>query len=240
MHSRPLFCFISIFSAVSALGADPSWFLDENLSSNTGFSSSPEYLSADLPSDLDFGTGLTTLSTDPYSTDISSNNDLLWNTDPDSSNNLFTLDSSLVVADCSLSENFPTIGKKSRRRRADGPNSCTSNGGVNSAVNSDVGNELDLPTKIFSPDGLDELDRAITGPQKPQNSDCVQITQGLLPIGVCSSGQIQDILVVDALTVAGIQFASLTLRHATICTFSPRISIPFLFFLFFFFFFSYA
>ena len=219
MHSRTLFCFTSIFSVVSALGPDSSWFLDEDLSSNTDFSSSPEYLSAALPSDLDFSTALTTPSMDPYSTDISSNNDLLWNTDLDSGSNLFTLDSPLVVADCSSSESFPIIGKKSRLRRANQPNSCTNDGTVNSGVS----NGLDLPIKLFSPDGLDELDRAITGPDKEQNSECVKITQGILPVGVCSTGRLEDTVVAGALTIAGIQFASLTFRNAVLCTFSPRV-----------------
>lgn len=211
---------------MSTLDSDTSWFLNEDLSSNTDYSSNPEYISAALPLDLDFGTGLTTPSTDPYSTEISSNNDdLLWNTDLNNNNNNLFTDNSLLLADCSSSaETFSLIGKKkSRLRRADTPTSCTNDGGVNNA-NTGVNNGLSLPIEIFSsPDGgLDALNRAVSGSNTEQNSDCVQITQGILPVGVCSTGRLQDTIVAGALSIEGVTFASITLRQVTICTFSPR------------------
>lgn len=220
MHCRPFFVLISILSAVSALAPDPSWFLNEDLSSNMDLSSSPEFLSAALPLDLDFGTDLTTPSADPYSTDISSKNDLSWDAGLDS-NNLFGSDSSLLVADCPSAESFPTIGK-SRIRRLDRPSVCN-----NDAVNNGASTKIDLPTELFSPGGLDQLDKAITGLDQPQNSPCFEITLGLLPVGVCSTAELLDTLVVGAISVRGIQFVSLTLRHVTFCTFSPRLFILF-------------
>lgn len=219
MHYCPLACLISFLSVVSALGSDPTWFLNEDPSLDTDLSLSPEFLSSALPLDLDFGTGLTTPSADPYSIDISSNDDLLWDTDFDSSN-LLNYDGPLLVADaCSSSESFPIIAK-SRLRRAEVPNSC-SNNGINSGAsngNSGTSNEINLPIKLFSPDGFDELNNLIGQTDQAENSQCFLYTQGLLPAGVCSSGQLQDQAAIDGISIRGIQFISLTLRHVTPCT----------------------
>ena len=211
MQYCPLVCLISFLSIVSAFDSDPTWFLDKDPSSDTDLSLSPEFLSSALPLDLDFGTDLTTPSANPYSTDISSNDNFPWDTDFDSSN-LLNYESPLLVADCSSSESFPSIGK-SRLRRVDAPNSCSDNG-----INSGASNGINLPIKLFSPDGLDELDKVIGQTDQAENGQCTLYTQGLLPAGVCSSGQLQDQAVIDAISIGGIQFISLTLRHVTPCT----------------------
>lgn len=211
MHSRPLFGLISLFSIVSALDSDPSWFLDGDFSSDTDLALSPGVLSAALPSDLDFGVDSTTPPVDSYSSDISSNNDLPWDTNLDS-NNVLNFDDPLLIADCSSSENIPSIGT-SRLRRRDGSASCVNNG-----VNKGTSGEINLPTVLFSSDALDALETKIMSTNREQNGNCLLYSQQVLPVGVCSSGRIQDISVTGAITIGGVQFAALSIRNPILGT----------------------
>lgn len=207
-----LFGWMSVLSIVSALDSDPTWFLDGDLSSDTDLSLNPGVLTSALPLNLDFGSDLITPSADSYSTDISSNDELPWDTELDDSSNLFNFDSPLLVADCSSSESFPTIGK-SRLRRADRPKTCN-----NGAVNSGASDEISLPTELFSPGGFNTLEQQITDLNEAENSQCVLLSLGALPAGVCSSGRIEDLSVTGGIFVNEVQLITSTLRHVTLCT----------------------
>lgn len=212
MRSHLIFSFISVLSIVSALDSDLTWPSNGDFSLDTDLSSNQETLSSALPLDPDFGIDLTTPPADSYLTDIPSS-DVPLDTNIDNSS-ILNFDSPLVVADCSSSERFPTIGK-SRLRRLDGSTSCSNN-----PISGDTGGEVTLPTDLFSSDtAIDALEKKVTGDNQERNADCITYTQGALPVGLCSTGLLPDVSVIGSFPINGVQFISLTLRHATFRTF---------------------
>lgn len=137
-------------------------------------------------------------------------------------------------------EDFPAaIGKKSRFRRRDGFNGIckTSNEVTTGSFSSSSGGrdgklpDLTVPKTLFtSPGAVLLLTADMTDNQK--NRYCHWFTEGLLPYGVCSSGEIADerMSITDALTLPPFgQFAIWTLTHGTLGMFLFTTSCIYLF-----------
>lgn len=147
----------------------------------------------------------------------------LW----DPANDDLGLDEPFQLAACSASSDLTLVGKKSRLRRGQKPQSCP-----NSA--SGVGNPADEPgdstdaddfaqliNNLLDPESIEMLLRAAAKPNE-ENLYCYLRTKGEYPIGVCSSADAGDVTSYSTIpaTPYNDAVATLTVSHCTLgmCT----------------------
>lgn len=137
-------------------------------------------------------------------------------------------DDTFEMAECETSKSLPVIGKKSRLRRLDDSRSCkipttTPPTGVDpplGGADDEPVKILDLMTRLNDPYFLMKYTAARQN--RDHNSYCYLFTEGILPWGVCSSGNPEDQLTInDQLHVVTIGFFNAyDLDHCTLGTFS--------------------
>jgi hypothetical protein len=104
------------------------------------------------------------------------------------------LDDSLELVDCSTSDYLPSIGRKSRVKRIDDPAMCKSSMIEPLTGSADDENAADIANFVENlkiPQNLEGLWLALGKPE--HNLSCFYYTSGLLPWGVCSSSQVENV-----------------------------------------------
>lgn len=214
----------------------------EDVSGFTTLPLDPTVSSSDPPGSLfDQPTSLFDVSTSPedsgfYLSDTSESlfeDDVNTQNDKGDLNSLFddtVLSDGFELADCSMSESPPAIGRKSRIRRLDGSGTCENPSTTPpTAVDEPSGSVSEKPVD------LQDLMRLLSSPlfmemsrrskkDKDNNQYCFLYTDGNLPWGVCSSGKPDDQRkVIRQLDISGFgSFDAYELDHCTLGTSAHR------------------
>ena len=224
MHSHVVLCMAQILPVLSASNVDISWpFYDDSLSPDPEFLldqidqiSSPVnqisslFDTSQLPDESIY-------ENQEYDFNLASNKDDGWA--ETSSWNDIPLEDSFDPPECSSSQILPAIGR-SRVKRLDEPGTCKDRPVASFPSSGNLGG-----VSSTSPDlsGLNELLPQTPGDvggfqeamgDEDQNTFCVLYTNFVLPVGVCSAG---EIMVDGVLTIpSGGVFYHYTLKRFTI------------------------
>lgn len=146
--------------------------------------------------------------------------------DLDNSKDLFASGSNLLsdntvfntgfdLSDCSPTDSLPNIGK-SRARRRDDSQACPDPTVAGAQMASGSADDLSSLRDLFT--GLETIQRLAGGSStEDQNPACYEFTRGILPWGVCSSGNPDDELQLHSslMPPAWVIFDIWLLRHCT-------------------------
>lgn len=230
-----------LFTFVAITDAMDSWaFDDESLFSNSNLALDASVLPvkelALAPSDQNESPSLFALDLPPENSETDTSGLLPWDLNGDSalgsSFDDLGIHDSFKLADCSASENLTPFDKL-RTRRNENLGKCEQNP---DGLTGDTQRDPESIQKLLETQlGAEEIPMAgLTS--KDQNQFCFLLSLGVLPWGVCSSGDPADelLVIMDPITINGNpQALAYTLSHCTlgtstsICTEHAYLQIPF-------------